>query len=106
MELYPTNSIIVFVQDSGTKEYFSHLLPDLGIHNVKNYNVLNGQNAILKLGDVAYVQNTELELDKLNIKNSIVDDGKKLNMHGVPIAWNKNIFTHFETYIQRVIPNH
>jgi DNA helicase IV len=28
-------SIIVFVQDEGTKDYFSHLLPELGIKNVK-----------------------------------------------------------------------
>lgn len=32
--LYKPESIIVFVQDSSTKEYFSHLLPGLGIHNV------------------------------------------------------------------------
>ena len=33
--LYPGRSIIVFVQDTGTKDYFSHLLPELGIHNVR-----------------------------------------------------------------------
>ncbi len=32
--LYPTDNVIVFVQDNGTKEYFSHLLPSLGIKNV------------------------------------------------------------------------
>lgn len=32
--LYPARSIIVFVQDNGTKEYFSKLLPGLGIHDV------------------------------------------------------------------------
>ncbi len=32
---YPGRSIIVFVQDNGTKDYFSHLLPELGIHNVR-----------------------------------------------------------------------
>ncbi len=32
---YPSKSIIVFVQDTGTKEYFSHLLPELGIKDVK-----------------------------------------------------------------------
>jgi DNA helicase IV len=32
--LFPAESIIVFVQDNGTKKYFSHLLPGLGIHNV------------------------------------------------------------------------
>ncbi len=31
---YKPEKSIVFVQDDGTKEYFSHLLPELGIHNV------------------------------------------------------------------------
>ncbi|MSU74999.1 MAG: hypothetical protein EXS55_00560 [Candidatus Magasanikbacteria bacterium] len=34
-ELFPTNSILVLVQDIGTKEYFSHLLPELGIRGVE-----------------------------------------------------------------------
>lgn len=33
--IYPSRQIIVFVQDTGTKDYFSHLLPELGIHNVR-----------------------------------------------------------------------
>lgn len=33
-QFYPPEKIIVFVQDNGTKEYFSHLLPELGIHEV------------------------------------------------------------------------
>ena len=33
-DLYTAKSIIVFVQDNGTKEYFSHLLPELGIDDV------------------------------------------------------------------------
>lgn len=32
--LYPTNSIIIFVQDVGTETYFSQLLPELGIRDV------------------------------------------------------------------------
>ncbi len=32
--LYEQRSVIVFVQDSHTKDYFSHLLPDLGITHV------------------------------------------------------------------------
>ena len=32
--LYPSRSIIVFVQDTGTQDYFSHLLPELGITDV------------------------------------------------------------------------
>ncbi len=33
-DLYTSNSIIVFVQDNGTKNYFSQLLPELGINDV------------------------------------------------------------------------
>jgi DNA helicase IV len=32
---YPGQNILVFVQDTGTQDYFSHLLPELGIHDVK-----------------------------------------------------------------------
>ena len=35
MNFYPPESIIVFVQDAGTKNYFSQLLPELGIRDVK-----------------------------------------------------------------------
>ncbi|MES2436763.1 MAG: UvrD-helicase domain-containing protein [Patescibacteria group bacterium] len=33
-QLYPERSIIILVQDNGTKDYFSHLLPELGIKGV------------------------------------------------------------------------
>ena len=33
-DIYKSNSIIVFVQDNGTKNYFSQLLPELGINDV------------------------------------------------------------------------
>ncbi len=32
--LYPSKSILIFVQDTGTREYFSQLLPELGIRDV------------------------------------------------------------------------
>jgi DNA helicase IV len=32
--IFTSKSIIVFVQDNGTREYFSHLLPELGIDDV------------------------------------------------------------------------
>jgi len=34
-DIFASKSIIVFVQDNGTKEYFSHLLPELGIDDVE-----------------------------------------------------------------------
>jgi len=35
MDFFPSKSIIVFVQDIGTKKYFGALLPDLGIKDVE-----------------------------------------------------------------------
>ena len=84
-ELYPANSIIVFVQDSGTKDYFSHLLPELGINNVKITTFFEWASEILKLENVSFIQNTECEIDKLILKN-------KLKIDEVDIKWNKNVF--------------
>lgn len=32
--IYTSDTIVIFVQDNGTREYFSHLLPELGIKDV------------------------------------------------------------------------
>jgi DNA helicase IV len=84
-DLYPSHSILVFVQDSGTKEYFSHLLPELGINNVKITTFFEWASDILKMEDVTYVQNTECELEKLLLKNK-----------GKLVPWSKNIFQTLE----------
>ncbi|MDB5259064.1 MAG: helicase [Candidatus Taylorbacteria bacterium] len=52
-EKYPRNSVIVFVQDNGTKEYFSHLLPELGITNVKITTFYEWASEILQLDEIA-----------------------------------------------------
>lgn len=58
--LYPPEKIVVFVQDTGTKEYFSHLLPELGIRNVSittfslwamNILGLEGYEYVMRYGD-------------------------------------------------------
>ena len=53
--LYPMDSIVVFVQDEGTKEYFSHLLPELGINNVNITTFSEWAFKILDLKDYSYV---------------------------------------------------
>ena len=71
-ELYQPNSIIVFVQDISTKEYFTHLLPELGIHNVRISTFFEWAQEILSLEDCTFVQNTEYELEKLLLKDKKV----------------------------------
>ncbi len=46
---YPSKSIIVFVQDQGTKKYFSQLLPELGINDVQITTFPEWALAILKI---------------------------------------------------------
>lgn len=53
--LYTPESMIVFVQDNGTKEYFSHLLPELGIYNVTITTFAQWAMKILDLEDYTYV---------------------------------------------------
>lgn len=53
--MFTENSIIVFVQDNGTKEYFSHLLPGLGINNVQITTFSEWAMKILKLEGFSYV---------------------------------------------------
>lgn len=62
--LYPAESILVFVQDTGTKDYFSHLLPELGIHDVKITTFADWALHQLQLGDYSYIERpgeTEIE---------------------------------------------
>jgi len=50
-EHFKAHSIIVFVQDKGSKEYFSALLPDLGIHGVNIMTFFEWGSKILDLGE-------------------------------------------------------
>src|SRR3989344_6138186 len=64
--LYPAESIVVFVQDVGTKEYFSQLLPELGIHKVSITTFSEWAMKILGLEELTYVHqlgNSEEEKD-------------------------------------------
>ncbi len=63
---YPSNRVIVFVQDTGTKKYFSHLLPELGIENVLITTFYEWTSGIIGLKGYAYAErlgNTEKEKD-------------------------------------------
>lgn len=66
MRFYPADSIIVFVQDAGTKDYFSQLLPELGIRDVKITTFAEWSFELLGLQSAGYVEHygaTETERD-------------------------------------------
>ncbi|MEI6316661.1 MAG: UvrD-helicase domain-containing protein [bacterium] len=89
-ELYPTRSTIVFVQDNGTKEYFSKLLPGLGIYDVVITTFSQWAFEILGISDCIHVDRygtLEEERDMYEYqKLQTVRENKQ-------IPWGKNIFT-------------
>lgn len=84
--LYPEKSIIVFVQDNGTKEYFSHLLPELGIKNVRITTFFEWASEILGISDAIYVERRgENEEDK---EKKIFERLKQMSLNNIP-SWTE-----------------
>jgi DNA helicase IV len=89
-KLYPPESIVVFVQDYGTKNYFSTLLPSLGINDVQITTLSEWAFKILGATDYSYIERygeTEEERD-------LYEYGKLKALREGPVPiWNKNIYT-------------
>lgn len=86
---FPDETIAVFVQDNGTKEYFSHLLPGLGINNVHITTFSEWAMKILKLEDYTYTPRygeSEEEMDQFEYQKI-----KALREAPLP-AFNRNCF--------------
>lgn len=54
-EIFPSSQMIVFVQDEHTRNYFSHLLPELGINDVKIITFSQWAQDQLKISDYDFV---------------------------------------------------
>lgn len=88
--LYQSDSIIVLVQDNGTKNYFSTLLPSLGINDVKITTFSEWALKVLNMEKYSFVERygkNEEEKDFYEYQKL-----KALRETSIPV-WNKNIFT-------------
>ncbi len=70
-EYFPHDKILVFVQDENTKDYFSHLLPELGIKGVEIVTFTGWALQVLRLNGVVIekinnTQDTNLEIYRYN----------------------------------------
>lgn len=86
---YPPRSIIVFVQDNGTKEYFSTLLPELGINDVHIVTFGEWALSALNLKEYFYEEkygNSEEERDIYEYQKL-----RSLREKLIP-KWNSNIY--------------
>lgn len=103
---FPGHRIRVFVQDQGTKSYFSALLPDLGIDNVEittfqdwAYDILGLSQGkqIVKLQE-EYIEDT-ITLQKIEILH-----GVRGPLEGKPIEWLKSLYkNNFHTQLDIVL---
>ena len=87
-QLYPSKSIAVFVQDNGTKEYFSKLLPGLGIYDVHITTFSQWAFEILGLDGYIYMDrygNSSEEKDTYEYQKL------KALRNGTIASWNKNV---------------
>jgi DNA helicase IV len=85
-EHYPADLIIVFVQDNSTKEYFSHILPELGIKNVTITTFFEWASSILNIRDAIYVDrrgDSESDKDKKEF-----DRLNQISQGNIP-SWNE-----------------
>ncbi len=88
-EFYPPESIIVFVQDMGTKKYFSTLLPGLGINNVQITTFYEWAMTALDLKEYSYVDRYGEDEEK----KDLYEYQKLQALRSNPVLfWSKNIF--------------
>jgi len=57
---FQTSKILILVQDNGTKEYFSHLLPELGIKNITIHTFADWVMSVLDLQNYNYQNHIEI----------------------------------------------
>ena len=89
-DLYQPDSIVVLVQDNGTKNYFSTLLPSLGINDVKITTFSEWALKVLNLDGYSYIE----QYGKSEEEKDLYEYQKLQALRGVLISiWNKNIFT-------------
>jgi len=99
--LFPSRSIAVFVQDNSTKDYFSQLLPELGIKNVTITTFSEWVFDILGIKEFCsyvnkYLSNKEeigdiYEYEKLNILRS----GQLVEFKASPFAALDSVFSRY-----------
>ncbi len=93
--LFPPQTILVLVQDTGTKEYFSHLLPQLGIRDVTITTFSEWAFKILHISGLRYQPrygHNEVTRDRYEIAKLGAMRQKRR------VCWKKNPFDMLKQY--------
>ncbi|MHB1316525.1 MAG: UvrD-helicase domain-containing protein [Minisyncoccota bacterium] len=94
--IYEQRSVIVFVQDNHTKDYFSHLLPDLGITHVTITTFVDWAREILLIPTA--VKCSEYSDSLSTVEMSIYQHEKlKILENLTTTPWKKDLFLMLDT---------
>lgn len=101
-EFFQPEMVLVLVQDNGTKEYFSHLLPELGIRGVAIRTFAEWAMDILDLDGCSFVQHYgQDDTERFNYESAKLQALRS----GLQVPYNKNIYTVlnkiYENYLGR-----
>ena len=101
-EFFRPESILVLVQDSGSKNYFSQLLPDLGIKSVSIITFAEWSKTVLKIDDHKFLTDYEIsEEEKIKYEYAKLKTLTALSA----ISYDKNIYRLLEKiYDQHFTP--
>lgn len=98
---FPSEKIIVFVQDQSTKEYFSALLPNLGITNVKIETWVEWALKILKLEKINYKEKIDEDIayqfEKIEAIRNLSEVSVKFNEKNYFANLKEIYLSHFST---------
>lgn len=88
--IYKPESILILVQDNGTKKYFSTLLPSLGINNVNIVTFSEWAFSVLDLNDYSYVDKYYCSNEE---ESDLYEYQKIKALREISIQkWDKNLF--------------
>ena len=105
--LFPNDKVTVIVQDTGTRNYFTHLLPELGIHNVEISSFAEWALRILGVEDYSYVARyglTDVEQDEYEYQKLKALRAKKENKFtSTTSAFLRKVYAGFSDDAQTVL---
>lgn len=98
--LFSPSSMLVLVQDTGTKEYFSHLLPELGIQDVQITTFAEWAYRILGIAPDIRYKTSIVEDDAVSDRYEYIKLQALRQKRNVPIQ--KDLFRTLHTYYEMV----
>ncbi len=101
--IYKPESILILVQDNGTKKYFSTLLPSLGINDVLIFTFSEWAFKILDLNKYLYIDKYFCQTEE---ESDLYEYQKLKALREIPIQpWNEDIFKILNSQYSKYLVN-